>query len=227
MNQLLLNISPEFQPAFENFLTGGNLELLSALRHALTNEGSERCFYLWGEAGCGKSHLLRACQQAALAAQHSASYSTKGIPEPATLVAIDDVERLNETEQIELFNLYNQMREAGYLLLVSGTQSPIHLALREDLRSRLGWGMVYQVHALNEAEKLTALMQHARLKGFTLPAEVAQYLLCHGRRDLRSMLAVLDALDLHTLRLHRAPTVPLLKQILQYELGALNESRFI
>ena len=227
MSQLLLNITPQFQPDLDNFLTGRNLELLSALRHALTAESRERCFYLWGEVGCGKSHLLRACQHAALAAQCSAIYTDSSIPEPASMVAIDDVERLDNAAQIELFNLYNQMRESGNFLLVSGTQSPANLALREDLRTRLGWGLVYQVHALNEAEKLTALVQHAKLKGYTLPAEVAQYLLRHGRRDLHSLLAVMDALDMHSLRLHRAPTVPLLKQILQLDPGALNESRII
>jgi DnaA family protein len=114
-----------------------------------------------------------------------------------------------------LFNLYNQMRDSGGMLLVSGKASPLHLKLRDDLRTRLGWGLVYQVHGLSDEEKALALAQHAQTRGFALPPEVTQYLLRHGRRDLPSLLAVLDALDMHSLRLHRSPSVPLLKEVMQ------------
>ena len=220
MSQLLLDISPDRQPSLDNFVVGRNLELLSALRHALAGNSSERCFYVWGEAGSGKSHLLQACVRAALDAQHSAIYARGSVPPQsmdmgAAVVAVDDVETLDDAAQIELFDLYNQMRDNSGMLLVSGKESPLHLGLRDDLRTRLGWGLVYQLHGLSEEEKAQALMQHARARGFVLPAEVTQYLLRHGRRDLPSLMAVLDALDEHSLRLHRAPSVPLLKEILQ------------
>ncbi len=217
MSQLLLDIAPEWQPTLDNFVAGRNLELLSALRHALAG-GSERSFYLWGEAGSGRSHLLQACVQAALDAQHSAGYARGSVPQPAEVVAVDNVEQLDDAAQIGLFDLYNRMRDSGGMLLVSGTQAPLHLLLRDDLRTRLGWGLVYQVHGLSDEEKAQALVQHAQLRGFALPPEVTQYLLRHGRRDLPSLVAALDALDAHSLRMHRAPSVPLLKEILQHEL---------
>lgn len=226
MSQLLLDISPDNQPILDSFVAGRNLELLSALRHALFgNNGagsSERCFYLWGEIGSGKSHLLQACVRAALDTGHSAIYAHGSVPPQvldmgAAVVAVDDVEQLEDAAQIELFNLYNQMRDSGGMLLVSGTESPLHLKLRDDLRTRLGWGLVYQVHGLSDEEKALALSQHAQAKGFVLSPEVTQYLLRHGRRDLPSLMSVLDALDAHSLRLHRAPTVPLLKEVLQQE----------
>lgn len=217
MSQLLLDIAPGWQPALDNFVAGRNLELLSALRHALAGS-SERGFYLWGEAGSGKSHLLQACVRAALDARRSASYAQGSVPQSAEVVAVDDVERLDDAAQIGLFDLYNRMRDSGGMLLVSGTQAPLHLQLRDDLRTRLGWGLVYQVHGLSDAEKNQALAQHAQSRGFALPPEVTQYLLRHGRRDLPSLMAALDALDEHSLRLHRAPSVPLLKEILQQEL---------
>ena len=223
MSQLLLDIAPDRQPTLDNFVAGRNLELLSVLRHALAGGSSERSFYLWGEAGSGRSHLLHACVRAALDERRSAVYAQGSVPRmasegPAEVVAVDDVERLDEAAQIELFDLYNRMRDSGGILLVSGTQSPLHLRLRDDLRTRLGWGLVYQVHGLSDEEKKQALMQHAQSRGFALPPEVTQYLLRHGRRDLPSLMAALDALDEHSLRLHRAPSVPLLKEILQHEL---------
>lgn len=218
MNQLLLDIAPDSPPTLDNFVAGRNLELLSVLHHALTGSSSERCFYVWGESGSGKSHLLQACTRAALDVQHSAIYAQGSVPLPAEMVAVDDVECLDDAAQIELFNLYNRMRDSAGMLLVSGTQSPLHLKLRDDLRTRLGWGMVYQVHGLSDEEKASALTQHAQARGFALPPEVTQYLLRHGRRDLPSLMAALDALDEHSLRLHRSPSVPLLKEVLQHEL---------
>ncbi len=223
VSQLLLDISPEWKPSLDNFVVGRNQELLSVLRQAIASDSGERIFYLWGEHGCGKSHLLHACVLAALDKQHSGIYTHGSIPPQnigtgRVVVAVDNVETLDENEEITLFNLFNQIRDNGGMLLVSGMESPQHLKLRDDLRSRLGWGMVYQVHALSDEEKAQALTKHAYERGFLLPTEVSQYLLRHGRRDLPSLMAVLDALDEHSLRLRRAPSVPLLKEVLQQEL---------
>ncbi len=215
MTQLLLNIAPDWVPTLDNFVVGRNVELLSALRHALAGTAKERFFALWGEVGSGKSHLLRAAVEQARAQGWSAVYAHAAVPEFAQVVAVDDVETLEGSAQIALFALYNRLRESGGMLLVSAAAAPAHLNLREDLRTRLGWGLVYQVHALSDAEKAQALERHAQARGLILPQEVTQYLLRHGRRDLPSLLALLDALDVHCLRLQRVPSVPLLKEVMQ------------
>jgi DnaA family protein len=218
MTQLLLGITPQWSPTLDNFVIGRNLELHSALRHALSSTGGERGFYVWGEAGSGKSHLLQAAVARASAAGQSAVYVRGAVPDVAQVVAIDDVETLDEAAQIALFALYNSLRESGGMLLVSGLAAPAHLNLRDDLRTRLGWGLVYQVHALNDEEKTQALHQHAQARGFELPGEVTHYLLRHGRRDLPYLLGVLDELDEHCLRLKkRAASVPLLKEVMRSE----------
>lgn len=229
MSQLLLDIAPDRQPTLDNFVVGRNLELVSALRHALSGDSSERFFYVWGGTGSGKTHLLQACVSAAQDMQQIAVYAQGNVPPlildmGATVVAVDDVGQLvasaqnGDAAQIRLFDLYNRMRDNGAMLLVSGTESPLHLKLRDDLRTRLGWGLVYQVHVLSDEEKAQALVQHAHSLGFVLPTEVTQYLLRHGRRDLPSLIKVLEALDAHSLRLHRAPSVPLLKEVMNQEM---------
>jgi DnaA family protein len=217
-NQLLLDITPDWWPTFDNFVVGGNRELLSVLHEALSEGVCERCIYVWGPDGSGKSHLLQACVSFAQNMQRNAIYAQGVVPEAAEMVAVDDVDLLGDAAQIELFNLYNEIREFGGMLLVSGKQSPLHLKVRADLRTRLGWGLVYLVQGLSDEEKLLALMQHAKGRGFALAPEIAHYLLRHGRRDLPSLLAVLDALDEHSLSLHRAPSIPLLKEVMQQEL---------
>jgi DnaA-homolog protein len=215
MTQMLLGIAPEWTPTLDNFVAGRNVELLSALRQALAATTDERRLYIWGETGSGKSHLLQAAVEAARAAGQSAVYACGEVPEEAQVVAVDDADTLGATAQIALFALYNRMRDSGGMLLVSGTQAPAFLTLRDDLRTRLGWGLVYQVQALNDAEKAQALQQHAKARGLELPNEVTTYLLRHGRRDLPALLATLDELDEHCLRLKRAASVPLLKEVMR------------
>ena len=220
MTQMLLGISPEWKPTFSNFVSGRNRELLTALEQALPAIGTSQSIYIWGDAGGGKSHLLQAAVQQALESGRSAEYASgkvpvlSDVPGVAEVVAVDDVERLDEEGQIEMFALYNRQRESGGVLLVSGNAAPAQLAVRDDLRTRLGWGLVYQVQPLNDEEKAAALQQHAGARGFTLPQEVTQYLLRHGRRDLPSLLATLDALDERCLQLKRMPSVPLLKEVM-------------
>jgi DnaA family protein len=214
MTQMLLGISPDWIPTLDNFVAGQNIELLSALTLALNQAQAERGFYIWGETGGGKSHLLQAAVEQACKLGLTTEYAVGRVPDAAQLVAVDDVEQLDPAAQISLFELYNQQREAGGILLVSGTAAPAHLNLRDDLRTRLGWGLVYQVQALSDEEKALALQQHANARGFILPAEVTQYLLRHGRRDLPALLGVLDALDEHCLRLKRGASVPLLKEVM-------------
>lgn len=215
MTQLLLGIAPDWNPTLDNLVAGRNVELLSALRDALAATQGECGLYVWGEAGSGKSHLLQAAVARAREAGRSAVYACGEVPEAAQVVAVDDVESLDDGAQIALFALYNRLRESAGLLLVSGTQAPSFLELRDDLRTRLGWGLAYQIHALNDDEKAEALKRHAQARGFDLPGEVTTYLLRHGRRDLPALLATLDALDEHCLRLKRAASVPMLKEVMQ------------
>jgi len=215
MTQMLLGISPDWIPTLDNFVVGQNTELLSALNHAINKTQAERGIYIWGESGSGKSHLLQGAIEKARALGLSAVIARGSVPNDAQVVAIDDVDLLDDAAQISLFELYNRQREAGGMLLVSGNAAPAHLILRDDLRTRLGWGLIYQVQALSDEEKALALRQHALARGFILPPEVTQYLLRHGRRDLPALLAVLDALDEHCLLLKRAASVPLLKEVMK------------
>lgn len=214
MTQLLLDIAPDWVPTLENFVVGHNEELLATLPQMLVGETGERSLYLWGENGRGKTHLLLAMLRAANDLGLSTAQASGGVPRMAQVVAVDDVETLDAEAQIELFALYNRMRDSGGLLLVTGHAAPAHLRLRDDLRTRLGWGLVYELQALSDEEKAAALTAHAAARGFTLPHEVTQYLLRHGRRDWPCLLDTLDALDAQCLRLQRSASIPLLKEVM-------------
>ena len=89
---------------------------------------------------------------------------------------------------------------------------------RDDLATRLAWGLVYQLHPLTDDEKAQALKAHAKDRGMNLPDEVVDYCLRYLRRDLPTLMAVLDALDEWSLIEKRPVTMPLLRKLLQLKL---------
>jgi len=194
MRQLALGISPPQQPNLDNFVPGANAELVARLRELQAGTFRESVLYLWGETGSGKSHLLHAC-----AGPHVA----------------DDVEKLNENAQIELFNVINEARQSGGRVLAAGNAPPALLPLREDLKSRLAWGLVYQVKPLTDEERGVFLRGEAGRRGMQLAEEVIAYLLTRMRRDLRSLTAILDKLDRASLEQKRPITLPLVREALK------------
>ena len=221
--QLLLDLKPPTPPTLGNYVTGANQELLARLRTIATDASA---IYLWGPSGCGKTHLLRAIGAAPNARYlHAAAIHTAMDAEldlvADSLLAIDDIQALNPAAQIAVFRTINDARALKLTLLLSGDQPPLHLQLREDLRTRIGQMLIYEVRALSDDEKCAALQRHAQERGMTLDIALTQYLLRHGRRDLPSLMSVLDALDQASLQQKRQPTLPLLRELLQpaLELG--------
>ena len=216
MQQLILDLVAPPAPTLAGFVPGENAELLAALSELAAGRSTERFFYVWGDRGAGKSHLLRALAGGA-GMYLNAVPDLRIDPMLATppLLAMDNVEQLGPSGAIDLFNVYNRMQDAGGVLLASGPCPPAQLELRPDLVTRLAWGLVFQVHALTDGEKIAALQSHAAARGFTLSLEVGQYLLTHWRRDMASLFAALDALDRYSLETKRPITLPLLKKAIE------------
>lgn len=217
--QLLLDLQLEPLPTLESFIAGSNAELLARL-HTLTDQHHFDAVYLWGPSGCGKSHLLKATAHAASASRPIVFLDAEKVGAGMTaasgsLLVIDDIHALDEAGQRALFQLYNAARYLGLALLLSGTAPPLQLHLREDLRTRIGQMLIYEVQQLSDEEKAAALMQHAQLRGMAMDPAVVQYVLRHGRRDLSSLMHTLDSLDRISLEQHRALTVPLVREIMQ------------
>jgi len=207
--QLALDLLQPAAPTLENFVVGRNAEAVHALRQLAAGQAAARIVYLWGEVGCGRSHLLRALVEAAGAR----FWRSDEPPEAAGLTVVDDVETLDAPAQVALFNRLNAARErAEAACAVAGCAPPLRLPLREDLRTRLAWGLVYQLQPLADAEKAAALRAQAAARGLALGDELISYLLTHLPRDMRTLAAALDALDAYALAAKRPLTVPLARQ---------------
>jgi DnaA family protein len=217
MKQLVLDLGADQAQSLDSFEVGQNAELAHLMHQFAGRSSREHFAYLWGEASAGKTHLLHA-----LAATPGSRYIAAAAPESAfsyspdvSLYLLDDCAQLTPAAQIEAFALFNQIRENGAYMVSTGPVPPAVLPVREDLRTRMGWGLVYQIHGLSDDEKIAALTHAADARGLTLSASVLPYLLSHFRRDMRSLSTMLDALDQYSLETQRPVTLPLLRELLQ------------
>jgi DnaA family protein len=220
--QLLLDLKPEQPPTLANFVIGANAELVQRL-HSLADKHSYEALYIWGAPGGGKSHLLEATAEIAREQRPVIFLDGEKVgadmtPAPGSLLVIDNVQKLNAEAQITLFRSFNAARILGLALLLAGDEPPLRLSLREDLRTRIGQTLIYEIQSLSDNEKAAALHRHAIERGMLMDASVVHYLLRYGRRDLPSLMAMLDGLDRASLEQKRPPTLPLLRELMQTSL---------
>lgn len=217
MEQLTFELAAPEPPTFVNFVAGGNGEVVAVLRQLAAGAVAETGILLWGAADSGRTHLLHATAAAAAlrgpVVFHPLADAVKvESPGRGAIIVVDDVHAAGDRAQGRLFTLYNRLREAGGHLLVAADAPPTRLPLREDIRTRLGWGLVFEVMALADAEKGEALQGYARERGVPLAPDVVAWLLAHGRRDMTTLTATLKALDRFSLATKRPITVPLARE---------------
>lgn len=224
MRQLLLNLDTQPSQTFDTFVVGKNRELIQLLSQLINPSipritHSDRFIYLWGESGVGKTHLLRAlATYPATRYLNAQSEESEFIPlSDTTLYLLDDCDRLSDAAQIYAFNLFNELRAHDGILITTGSVAPAILPVREDLRTRMAWSLIYQVHGLSDEEKIKGLAYAAHARGITLSSGVLPYLITHFKRDMRSLSNVLDALDHYSMETQRPITLPMLKDFLKSE----------
>lgn len=217
--QYLLDLVPEPAPTLENFVVGTNAEVLHELHHLQAG----RALYLWGPASSGRSHLLRASAADGVYIDPARDSellqaAAEGTIAPAHTIAVDDAHLLAPSQQASLFALYNRWRASsaaqGFRLVVSGDRSPLAMPSREDLRTRLGWDLVFRLDPLSDTDKHAALTAQAADRGLNLSDDVIRWMLTRYERDMRRLSALVDALDKYSLLRQRPVTIPLLKAML-------------
>ena len=233
MRQLPLDLGPGAMAGLDDFVTGQNQELMTWLQAWPDSAQPGLPAYLWGEAGVGKTHLLRGLASQALGLGWHVIWLDRagfqswdcGLPDAPTLVVMDDCGHLDAQQQHWAFNLFIEnaacltatQGQPGMAIVAAGHVPPVDLPVRDDLRTRLGWGLVFAVQPLDDDGVRQALGQEAQRRGVRLHEGVLPYLLTHFSRDQGDLMRLLDRLDRLALAEQRVVTVPLLKQMLAQE----------
>ncbi len=224
--QLTLPVQLPQAATFDNFFPEHNQVLLAQLKTILTVPS--QIILLWGDNGCGLSHLCQACCHAAseqdlttayIPLKNHAEFSPDVLEDLAVLqvVCVDDVDAIAGSAEWELalFNLYIAAKQSGCCLVMTSHTAPAAMAISlADLKSRLGGSLVYRVQPLSDEAKHQVLRQRAAQHGMQLPAEVAEYLLHHYSRDMHALTQLLTTLDTASLSAQRRLTIPFVKQII-------------
>lgn len=217
MKQIPLAIGPEAEPTFDSFLPGDNA---AALDHLQQLQLPSAPVYLWGPGGTGKTHLLQALATRCRKAGQVVGWFDAADPVPWelnptwSLVLLDRCEALDEAAQHAAFALFEEAASQRVQFVAAGRLPPVDLAVRDDLRTRLGWGHIFALRPLPDAETRAALRREADRRGIFLSDEVMGWLLTRFERDMHHLMSLLDRLDDYGLARGRKITVPLVRQML-------------
>ena len=206
------------------FSTERNLEIVSVMKSWAAGSGSG-VVYLWGESSVGKTHLLQSALKCCN--KRSIYVPLKEVPklnpesfenlEQVGILALDDVGVLAGRQNYEeaLFRLFNAVVSKGARLLLSGRNHPLRQGFSlKDLTSRLCSHLVYKVWQLPDGEKKAALELLAKRRGIKVDRTVWDFILKRSKRDMGSLVALLNELDEYSFTHMRRLTIPLVKNFL-------------
>lgn len=229
MAQLTLDVGLRDAFGFDNFFADGNEFLTDSIRSRAKGEILQGLLVV-GAVGTGKTHLLHAsCAIAFEQGRQSAFVGLgEGLPdEPAILdelercqlVCVDNVDRVAGDLRWEesLFDLFNRCEaQADSVLVMTASRAPDVLDFKlRDLTSRLNSVRVGPLAPLRDAALSQALLRRARDRGLVMPPEVVEHVMTYARRDMHSLMALVDQLEVSTLERRKKVSTRLVKELLQ------------
>ena len=226
MKQIALDIGLSTGPSIANFCAGPNLAALQHLELWLGDKDKQPHrspvpTYFWGPSGSGKTHLLKAAreglrEQGARVGWLDASvHNAPEYSESWAAVLMDDVHAYTAAQQQVAFNWFVHAQTLQRPVMAAGEFTPVELKLRDDLRTRLGWGHIFGLQLLSEAERRAVLRQAADDRGVFLGDEVMDFMLTRFSRDLGHLMELLELLDGYSLQSKRAITIPMIKSMME------------
>ena len=229
---------------FENFVVGKPNEFAYACARRVAEQPSAPAFnplFLYGGVGLGKTHLMHAIgwdllrRQGArpvsvvymsaekfmyrliAAIRNRSTIEFKEEVRSVDVLMVDDLQLLigKDSTQEEFFHTFNALVEAGRQIVVSADKSPSELsALGDRLRTRLGCGMVADLHTTTYELRFSILQAKAARAGVTVPPKVMEFLAHKVTSNVRELEGALNRLIAHAHLFGRPLTLETAQEVL-------------
>lgn len=229
---------------FENFVTGKPNELAyaAALRVAESNKITQGCnpLFLYGGVGLGKTHLMHAMAwhirktnpqrrviylsaekfmyQFIRALRHKEAMAFKELFRSVDMLMIDDVQFIagKDSTQEEFFHTFNALVDQNKQLVITGDRSPADMdGMEERIRSRLGWGLVADIHATTYELRLGILQSKLeQMPGIQVSPKVLEFLAYKITSNVRELEGALNRVVAHATLVGRAITLESTQEVL-------------
>lgn len=221
--QLPLNFKNNQTKTFIDFIKGKNKVVLDSLKSFAQSD--ETLFYLWGETGSGKTHLLQAYvtqllanNQKAVVVKHRELEQRQNVQiiEMFDIICMDEIESIakEKIKEEALFYWINEVKQAKKKIILAGELPSISKQWQlPDLRSRLQAGRTHELKALNREDALSVFMQQAKAKGMQINDKTLNYIKNNCEMNMAYLSSLLVRLDQVTLVEKKQVTIPLLKKI--------------
>lgn len=226
---------------FDNFVVGKTNELAyaAARRVAETDQPVFNPLFLYGGSGLGKTHLMHSIAwqirknfpnrrviymsaekfmyQFVRALRYKDTVSFKDQFRSVDVLMIDDVQFIGgkDTTQEEFFHTFNALVDGNRQVIVSADKSPQDLdRVEERLRSRLGWGLVTDLHPANYELRLGILHAKAEKLGCKLPDKVIEFLAHKITSNVRELEGALNRIVAHSQLVGRIISLEMTQEVL-------------
>lgn len=227
---------------FDNFVVGKPNELAyaAALRVAESETVQYNPLFLYGGVGLGKTHLMHAiawrikeCHpqrkviylsaekfmyQFIRALRYKDTVAFKEQFRSVDVLMIDDVQFISgkETTQEEFFHTFNALVDQNHQIIVSADKSPSDLeGMEERLKSRLGWGLVADIHPTTYELRLGILQAKADAMKVTVPRAVTEFLAFKITSNIRELEGALNRIIAHVTLVGREITIETVQEVLR------------
>ena len=236
---------------FDNFVVAkpNDLAYAAARRVAESDDvtPSFNPLFLYGGVGLGKTHLMHAIaweshkrdpnrnviyltaekfmNQFVAALRRKDTMSFKERFRAADVLMVDDVQFMSGKESIqeEFFHTLNEIVDEGRQVILSADKSPSDLdGVKERLRSRMGWGMVADIHPSNYELRLGILQSRRDGVSVNVPDDVLEFLAHKIITNIRELEGALNRLIAHATLVGRTVSVEMAREVLADLLRASN-----
>lgn len=227
---------------FENFVVGKSNELAhaAALKVAEAGQVPFNPLFLYGGVGLGKTHLMHAIAwhirrrhpdkkviylsaekfmyQFIRALRDKSTVAFKELFRSVDVLMVDDVQFIigKESTQEEFFHTFNALADKNHQIVLSADKSPSDLeGLEERMRSRLGWGLVADIHPTTYELRMGILQNKAEQSGVEIPAKVLEFLAHRVASNIRELEGALTRLIAHATLVGRPVTIESSQELLR------------